>query len=87
MTEFIRVPIERIEPETLDGLLQEFASRDGTDYGERETPLHERVAQLRRQLGASELQLLFHPETQSWDLVPREQARELLEDPASQESP
>ena len=30
------VPWQEPEPETLDNLIQEFVSRDGTDYGEQE---------------------------------------------------
>ncbi len=28
------VPWQELEPDTLDNLIQEFVSRDGTDYGE-----------------------------------------------------
>ena len=44
------IPYEQLSPEALEGLLEEFVTRDGTDYGERETPLATRVAQVRRQL-------------------------------------
>ena len=78
MTGFVQVPVARLDLETLGALLEDFASRDGTDYGERETPLDERVAQLRRQLDAGDVMLLFHGATESWDLVPREDAQKLL---------
>lgn len=88
MTEFVQVPVERLDPDTLGALLEDFASRDGTDYGERETPLDERVAQLRRSLVAGDVMLLFHAATESWDLLPREDAQKLLaENPEPADDP
>lgn len=68
----------RVPPESLAGLLEEFASRDGTDYGERETSLADRVSQLRTQLESGELRLLFEADSEHWDILPAAQARELL---------
>ncbi len=78
MAEFLRVPPDRVSPEALQGLLEEFASRDGTDYGETETPLDQRVAQLRAQLTAGTLALLFDAQSETWDLLPEDDARSLL---------
>lgn len=80
MANFVRIPPERVPPETLTALLEEYASRDGTDYGEREVSLPEKREDLSRQLAAGELQLLFDTDSESWDLVPRGQVRALLED-------
>jgi uncharacterized protein YheU (UPF0270 family) len=60
-------------------LLEEFASRDGTDYGERECSLEQKVGELRTQLAAGELQLLYDADSEQWDLVSRENAGSLLE--------
>ena len=78
MAELVRVPVTRLSPETLQGLLEEFASRDGTDYGERETPLEDRVSQLREGLSEGEVELIYDLEGESWDLLSRDQALELL---------
>jgi uncharacterized protein YheU (UPF0270 family) len=78
---FLRIPPQRVPPETLAALLEEYASRDGTDYGEREVPLAEKREALSRQLAAGELELLFDVDSESWDLVARERARDLLGEP------
>ncbi|MEM1405085.1 MAG: YheU family protein [Pseudomonadota bacterium] len=78
MPDFIRVPIDRLDGDTLSALLEEFASRDGTDYGESETPLDQRVSQLRHQLDSGEVQLLFEASEERWDLVSRQDAEALL---------
>ena len=59
-------------------MLEEYASRDGTDYGERECTLEEKVAQLLRQLRTDELQILYDVDSEQWDLLPRAQAEQLL---------
>ena len=78
MATFLRIPPERVPPETLAALLEEYASRDGTDYGEREVPLAEKREDLARQLACGELALLFDSDSDSWDIVSREQALDLL---------
>jgi uncharacterized protein YheU (UPF0270 family) len=78
VAQFIEVPSERLEEATLDALLQEFASRDGTDYGLVERNLSEKVGSLRSQLRAGSLRLLYDGASEQWDLVPLERAQELL---------
>jgi uncharacterized protein YheU (UPF0270 family) len=78
MASLLEVPPSRLTPEVLDALLEEFASRDGTDYGEREHSLAEKAAQLRTQLMSAELALLYDGDSEEWDLVARDQAASLL---------
>jgi uncharacterized protein YheU (UPF0270 family) len=77
---FIAVPASGLASETLNALLEEFASRDGTDYGETETPLDQKVTSLRAQLNCGELQILYDTDSEQWDLVDRESAHRLLQD-------
>jgi uncharacterized protein len=78
MPQFIQVPMERLAPELRNALLEEYASRDGTDYGERELTLAEKVANLQGQLESGDLYILYESENEQWDLVPAEQAQALL---------
>jgi len=78
MAEFVAVPLERLQGDSLQALLEEFASRDGTDYGEHEFPLEQKTTALRTQLEKGELQILFDADSEQWDLVPAEQAATLL---------
>ena len=80
MAQFVEVPPERLGADLLQALLEEYASRDGTDYGERELSLEQKVSQLKRQLHRRDLVILFDAESESWDLLQREQAEELLHD-------
>ena len=78
MAEFVLVPAQRLQGDVLQALLEEYASREGTDYGERECTLEEKVAQLLRQLRTDELQILYDVDSEQWDLLPRAQAEQLL---------
>ena len=69
----INVPISEISAEALTGLLEEYVSRDGTDYGEVEASIDEKTKALHKQLEMGELLILFDPETQELDIVMREQ--------------
>ena len=79
MTQFVEVPLQRLQSDVLQALLEEFASRDGTDYGERESPLEQKVEALRARLQRRDLLLLYETEGEHWDILPREQALELLD--------
>ena len=57
------VPPGELSPEALRGVVEEFVTRDGTDYGETWVPLEEKVAQVMGLLRRGEAVLLFDPET------------------------
>lgn len=44
------IPYQAIPAETLGNMIEEFVTRDGTDYGELELTLEEKVAQVMSQL-------------------------------------
>jgi uncharacterized protein YheU (UPF0270 family) len=77
LAQFVHVPPDRVAGELLTALLEEFASRDGTDYGLRERSLEEKVSVLKRQLDAGELFLVCDLDSEQWDLCSAERAREL----------
>lgn len=80
MADFVRVPPERLPAETLTALLEEYVSRDGTDYGDYDISLEDKCEQLRSRVSTGDLQLLYDGDSEHWDLVPRDRARDLLAD-------
>ena len=78
MAQFVLVPFQRLKMEVLQALLEDYATRDGTDYGERELTTQDKVDRLRHQLGAGDLQILYDADSEQWDLVPQAQAELLL---------
>ena len=65
----IEIPYQSLSADALEGIVQEFSSRDGTDYGESEFSLADKVAQVEVQLKSGDLTLLFDPIAQSCQLV------------------
>jgi uncharacterized protein YheU (UPF0270 family) len=78
MAQFVVVPPQRLQPDVLQALLEEYASRDGTDYGERELTLDEKVGRLQSQLNDGDLRILYDIDSEQWDLVSQAQAELLL---------
>lgn len=67
----IEIPYQSLSTVALEGIVEEFASRDGTDYGEIECSLSDKVKQVEAQLKAGQLTLLFDPVSQSCQLINR----------------
>ncbi|ELA3117341.1 YheU family protein [Vibrio vulnificus] len=53
------VPWQQISPEALSNLIREFVLREGTDYGESEYSLEEKIAQVQQQLKCGEAVVVF----------------------------
>lgn len=71
----VEVPYEQLSPEALLGIIKEFVTREGTDYGHVEIPFEEKVAQVRRQLERGEVLVLFDAKAESINLVSKRDAR------------
>ena len=60
---------DELSAEALHGLVEEFVTRDGTDYGAAEAGLAEKVAQVIAQLRSGEARLVFDSETETANIV------------------
>lgn len=65
----VAIPYDQLSPETLDSVIEEFVTRDGTDYGETETLLEQKVDQVKRQLKTGKAVILFDESTQTCNIV------------------
>ena len=61
----VKIPYDQLSPEALHGVVEEFVTRDGTDYGEVEVPLGTKVAQVLAQLKSGKAVIVFDQETES----------------------
>lgn len=75
------VPYKEISSEALTALIEEFITREGTDYGDYDFSLHDKVQQVREQLQRKEVVVVYDPSLESVSLLPRLEAeqRERLE--------
>ena len=55
------VPHTALSREALEGVIEAFVLREGTDYGEREVPHGTKCLQVRRQLERGEARIVFDP--------------------------
>jgi len=63
------IPYAELSEEALRGVLESFVLREGTEYGERDFSLDQKVAQVTRQLQRGEAQIVFDPGTETVDIV------------------
>jgi uncharacterized protein YheU (UPF0270 family) len=66
------VPYEALSPEAIQGLLEEYVSREGTDYGHATFSLAAKVAAVRRQLETGRAVIVYDPASRSCNIVARE---------------
>ncbi len=57
------VPYGELAAELLHAVVESYVLREGTDYGEKEFSLEEKVAHVIAQLKRGEAQIVFEPET------------------------
>ncbi|MDF1724057.1 MAG: YheU family protein [Alcanivorax sp.] len=72
------VPWKDLPPETLTNLIEEFVTRDGTDYGDQEIPTATKVEQVRNQLKREDAFVVFDEVTESVSVMGKEQAEEAM---------
>lgn len=67
------IPWKDLEAETLDNLIESFVLREGTDYGEQERSLAQKVEDVRRQLSSGEAVLVWSELHETVNIMPRGQ--------------
>lgn len=67
------IPYQQLSADALQGLLEEVASRDGTDYGAVELSLEVKIAQIMRGLQSGNVLISFDHETESCQVISKEQ--------------
>ena len=65
----VAVPYTELSPDALQGVIESFVLREGTEYGEREFTLEEKRVHVMHQLERGEAQIMFDPQSQSVDIV------------------
>lgn len=69
------IPWQEVEAETLDSLIESFVLREGTDYGEHERTLVQKVADVKQQLQSGEAILVWSELHETVNIMPRGQFR------------
>jgi len=71
----VEVPYGELPGELLNAVIESFVLREGTDYGEKELSLEDKVARVISQLKRGEAKILFDPESESVTIAVRQNSR------------
>ena len=73
----IIIPYEKLSMEALEGLIEEFVTRDGTDTGYEKKSLVNDVAMVKRQLKRGDAVIVYDKSTKTSNIVPRDHLKKL----------
>jgi uncharacterized protein YheU (UPF0270 family) len=65
----MKIPHQQLSTETLHNLVEEFVTRDGTDYGDSEVSLEQKTSQVIRMLDKGDISIVFDADTESCTIV------------------
>ena len=65
----IKIPLNTLSPAALDGVIEEYVMREGTDYGHRNYSLDDKRAQVMAALAAGRAVITFDPITESTTIL------------------
>ncbi len=68
----VTIPYQDLTPEALQGVIEEFVTRDGTDYGESEIALDTKVRQVLNQLHTGKVVIVFDQKTETCNIVSKD---------------
>ena len=67
--EAVAVPYTELSSQALRGVIESFVLREGTEYGERDHSLDEKVAAVIAQLERGEARIMYEPESSTIELI------------------
>ncbi|MBC2704535.1 YheU family protein [Desulfobacula sp.] len=67
----VKIPYDQLSPEALHSVIEEFVTRDGTDYGEVETPLDTKISQVLGQLKSGKAVIVFDQKSETCTILKR----------------
>lgn len=65
----MEIPVEELSADILNAIIEEYVTREGTDYGEQEFSLNQKVEQIRAQIDRGEVKIWFDPDSETCQLV------------------
>lgn len=72
MSEHIEIPLHLLTDDALRGLIEEFVSREGTDYGHSDFSLERKAASIKKQLETGRAVIVYDPATEGCNIVLKE---------------
>jgi len=66
----LEIPFERVNPETLRLMVEEFVTREWSELGDSGFTLETKVEQVMRQLQDKRARIVYDGATESWNIIP-----------------
>lgn len=65
----VKIPYVQLSAQALNGVIEEFVTREGTDYGEHEIPLETKITQVLNQLKSGKVIIVFDPDSETCNIL------------------
>ncbi len=65
----VKIPYDQLSPKALQGVIEKFVTRDGTDYGEIEVSLEIKTSQVLGQLKSGKTVIVFDHKTETCTIL------------------
>lgn len=65
----MKIPYDKLQPETLRAVIEDFVTREGTDYGFEETSLEQKVQQVMEQLKQGKAAISYNQKLKNCSIV------------------
>lgn len=66
----MEIPYTELSSEALEAVIEEYVTREGTEYGAREYSLQSKIEQVKQQLEKGEVKITFDPDSETCTLLP-----------------
>lgn len=70
------IPIDQVSQETLKAIIESFVLREGTDYGEDEANMADKISEVKQQLMQGDAVLVYSELYETVDIVSADRYRE-----------
>ena len=68
--EAVEIPFERINPDTLRKMIEEFVTREWSELADSEYTLDEKIEQVLQQLKDKRAMIVFDCVSETWNIIP-----------------
>jgi len=68
------IPHDQLNPDTLHSLIENFVTRNGTDYGDIEVALQSKIEQVMRQLKSGDIVIVYNQDEACCNIITKEDA-------------
>ena len=63
------IPWDKLSAPALEGIIEEYVLREGTDYGQSDFSLDQKKLDIKKQLERAEVQITFDPESKTCSIM------------------